>query len=121
MALNSQNKIRWQYTDDAANKWAITAAKAITDQIGGGALPKVGGVAADGTEIGSWPRSWRPRKAYFASGLTRRAVVCYNTTCDAWTSNATTLTLNSGADVATFTATGAHLGERQRAATSSTS
>lgn len=120
MALNSQNKIRWQYTDDAANKWAITAAKAITDQLDG-ANAKVGGIAADGSEIGSWPRSWRPRKAYFAAGLVRRAVVCHNTTCAAWTSNATTLNLNNGADVAVFTATGAHLGERQRAATSSTS
>lgn len=120
MALQSANKIRWQYIDDASNKWAKTAEKAITDQLDGGNA-KVGGVAADGTEIGSWPRSWRPRRAYFANGLTRRAVVCYNTTCPAWTSNATTLTLNSGADVATFTASGAHLGEKKRAATSSTS
>lgn len=119
MALQSANKIRWQYTDDAGNKWAKSAEKAITDQLDTG-VAKVGGIAADGSEIGSWPRSWRPRRAYFANGLTRRAVVVYDTTCVAWTSNATTLQLNSGADVATFTSSGAHLGEKKRAATSST-
>ncbi len=42
MAMQSANKIRWQYIDDDGNKWAKTAEKAITDQLAD-AVAKVGG------------------------------------------------------------------------------
>lgn len=121
MALASQNKVRWQYTDDDGNKWAMTQSKAITDQQNGALAAKVGGIAADGSEIGAWPSSWRPRKRYFFNGLTRRAVICHNTTCDAWVTGNTTLSLNLGADVATFSQGKNTLGEKKRDATGSTS
>lgn len=114
MALQSMNKVRWQYVDDKANKWSITATKAITDQGG-----KVGGIAADGTEVSSWPRGWRPRKAYFSDGTTIRAVVIYTAAALAALTEATTLTLNKGADIATFTHNGSTLGEKKRSATKS--
>lgn len=119
MALNSQNKVRWQYIDQDGNKWAMSASKAITDQLDTG-VAKVGGIAADGTEIGPWPSSWRPRKRYFFNGLTRRAVVCYTTTAVAWVTGAVTLQLNMGADVATFSQGKNTLGESKRDATGST-
>lgn len=119
MALNSANKIVWTYTDDAAVDWKITATKAITDQLDTG-TPKVGGSTPEGSE-NPWPRSWRPRKVYMANGLIRRAQVAYSTTALIWTTPGTTLQLNNGADVATFTAQSTHLGERKRSATASSS
>lgn len=117
MALNSANKIRWRYTDDAGTFWAMTATKAITDQLDTG-TPKVGGQASTGS-ANPWPRSWRPRKVYMKAGLVRRAIVAYDTTALIWTTPGTTLTLNNGADSASFEAD-THLGEKKRAATGST-
>lgn len=119
MALQSANKIAWRYTDDAGTNWVMTGTYAIITQ-GGAGTEKVGGQAPAGTE-NPWPRSWRPRKVYMASGLIRRAQVAYTTTAPIWVTPGTTLTLNNGADVATFTAQATHLGERKRAATASAS
>jgi len=119
MALQSMNKILWTYTDDNGVDWSVTATKAITDQLDTG-TPKVGGAAGDNADP-PWPRSWRKRKVYMTAGATRKAVVAYDTTALIWTTAGTTLTLNNGADSSSYAATVAHLGERKRAATGSTS
>jgi hypothetical protein len=46
--------------------------------------------------------------------------VAYDETCDLWTNAATTLSLNEGADVATYSGSVTHRGERKRAATHQT-
>lgn len=44
MALLSNNRIAWTYTDDNGNNWRVAAVKAITDQA------KLGGAAWNGTD-----------------------------------------------------------------------
>jgi len=44
MALLSNNRIAWTYTDDNGNTWRVAAVKAITDQ------DKLGGTAWNGTD-----------------------------------------------------------------------
>lgn len=118
MALNSMNKILWTYTDDGATDYCCSATKAITDQVDG--TPKVGGAAGSIADP-PWPSSWRKRKVYMTYGGKTKAVVAYSTTALIWATPGTTLTLNDGADVQTYTASAAHLGERKRKPTSSTS
>lgn len=123
MALKNANKIAWAYTDDAGVDWWCSAEKAITDQLNVAAV--IVGGSATVTGLNPWPSSWRKRKSYYAFGGKIRAVTCYDTTCDAWTAAKDTaaaqLSLDNGADVSNFLPTGIHLGERKRAATSSTS
>lgn len=44
MALLSNNRIAWTYTDDNGNSWRVAAVKALTDQV------KLGGAAWNGTD-----------------------------------------------------------------------
>lgn len=119
MALPSGNFIAWTYTDDAGTDWAVTARKAITDQLDT-ATVKVGGAAAT-PGLNPWPSSWRKRRVYFKNGDKRKSVVAYELTALIWTDATQTLNLAEGADVQSYTATTGHLGERKRQATGSTS
>lgn len=66
--------------------------------------PKLGAVAADGTEIGALPTHFKPRRAQFVSTTGEsRYVVCYTNTCAAWATDGTTLTLDDRGVDATFT------------------
>lgn len=118
MALNSMNKILWRYTDDLGTNYACSATKALTDQLDG-ANVKVGGVAGSMSDV-PWPKSWRKRKVYMTHAGLTKAVVAYTTTALIWATPGTTLNLNEGADVQIYTASAAHLGERKRKPTSST-
>lgn len=119
--MASQNKIAWTYTDDNGVAYRVAATKAITDQLNGSSAPKVGGSAAAGT-VPRLPKHIKPRKRYFISaGGVRRGVVCYDRTCDAWATEATTLTLElSGSDVS-FTRGNTFFNERQRDTTAQSS
>jgi hypothetical protein len=119
MALNSANKIAWTYTDDDGTDWAVTAEKAITDQKDDAVIIVGGAPAVAG--LNPWPSSWRKRKVYFTHGDKRKAVTAYEVTALAWTDATQELTLNEGSDVATYTGSKGHLGERKRNATASTS
>jgi len=119
VALPSGNFIAWTYTDDQGDDWAVTARKAITDQLDT-ATVKVGGSAA-AAGLNPWPRSWRKRRVYFTHADKRKSVVAYEATALIWTDATQTLSLAEGSDVQTYTATNSHLGERKRSATGSTS
>lgn len=119
--MASANKLAWTYTDDNGDDWRVAASKAITDQVNGSAAVKVGGSAAAAT-VKRLPPYIKPRKRYVVYGNVRRAVVCYDRTCDLWAVPGTTITLEtSGADQTfTRTADGVY-NERRRDTTSQSS
>lgn len=119
--MASSNKVAWTYTDDDGTDYRIAATKAITDQLNGSSAPKVGGSAALAT-VARLPKHIKPRKRYVVSaGGVRRAVICYDKTCDLWAVGGTTITLETGgADVA-FTRTTSYFNERVRDTTTSSS
>lgn len=97
--MASMNKVRWKYIADDATEYAVAATKAIIDQVNGVPAVKVGGAPAS-VAIPRLPPHIKPRYVYFTNGGVSRKVVVYNTTCDAWVTPATELTLEkAGADV----------------------
>ena len=98
----SNDRVAWQYTDNAGNKWTISAKSVYVTDVTDG--PKLGGALSDGTELGPLPGNFRPRKACFVDTATkaiRRYIVCYESDAAAFTNTATTLTLNyRGVDTA---------------------
>lgn len=89
----NKNKIRWTYVSDMGTSYAVAATKAITDQA------KAGGSAA-ATTVPRLPQHIKPRYVKVANGSTVRKVICYDTTCDLWTTAGTVVTLElNGADV----------------------
>lgn len=119
--MASMNKVGWAYIADDSAEYAMAASKAIVDQVNGSLAVKVGGEA-----VGSQkrpPKGFKPRTRTFvnAAGDVRKQVTVYDLTCDAWTLEAPTLTLeHDGAD-ATFTGTAAKRGESYRGVTNQTS
>lgn len=119
--MGSMNKIGWAYVaDDGTTKYAVQATKAITDQVNGSSAVKVGGEAVGDQQRP--PAGFRPRTRTFknATGTVRKQVVVYDTSCDAWTLAAPTLTLETGGADVTFTGTAAKTGERFRDVTRQT-
>jgi hypothetical protein len=112
MADLSQNLIAWTYKDDRGVNWRVAAKKAITDQLNVAAV-KVGGQAAAGT-LAKLPSWIKPRKRYVSNGTIVRSVVCYDTTCDAWTTPGFQINLSTSGDTAMFTGTQGRYAERSR-------
>lgn len=100
MAALSPNKIAWRYVADATTNYVLPAQKAITDQL------KTGGQAADGTET-SPPAGFKYRRVNCqdAAGH-KRSIIAYDTACDLWTTNGTTLNLNYLNNSTVFTGKG---------------
>lgn len=115
----SANKVAWTYTDDDGNDWRVAASKGITDQVNGSSVPKVGGEAAAAT-VARLPQYITPRKRYVVSAAgVRRAVVCYDKTCDLWATDATTINLQFGGADTAFTRGTTYYNERKRDTTTS--
>lgn len=114
--MSNKNKIRWTYVSDTGTSYAIAATKAITDQVNGSSAVKVGGSAA-ATTVPRLPTHIKPRYVKVTNGGVTRRVIAYDTTCDLWTVEGTTITLEkAGSDVA-FTRDGgeaATVGQRGR-------
>lgn len=112
--VQSSNLIAWTYTDDNGDDYRMAAKKAITDQQNGALATKVGGSAAAST-VPRLPKHIKPRRRYVVSaGGVRRAVVCYDRTCDLWAVDATTITLVTGGADTSFTRTNTFFNERSR-------
>lgn len=109
----SNDRVAWTYTDNAGNEWSISAKSVYVTDVTDG--PKLGGVLADGTQVGPIPGNFRPRKACFVDQATRairRYIVCYTPTASAWTDTSTTLTLNYRGQDTVFERTKLTLGEK---------
>jgi len=113
MAAQSENALAWQYTDDDGNTWTRRAKKAITDQVNGSSEVLVGGEAASTSDNVIKVALIRPRAVYCDNDTYgRKAVVCYDTTCDLWTTPGTTINLNCQGDSRAFVSTRFKLKER---------
>lgn len=99
----SNDRVAIQYIDEKGRKWRISGKSVYA--LDGTDGVKVGGVAADGTEIGALPTHFRPRRAQFVNLLNgeSRYVICYTNTCAAWDTEGTTLTLDERGVDAVYT------------------
>lgn len=105
------NRVAWTYTDDQGTDWAISAkAVYVLDPTDGA---KYGGAAA-AASVPAIPGNMRPRRVQAVDGSgNQRWVICYDTTCAAWATPGTQLTLDYfGQDVA-FTTTNHNRGEKK--------
>lgn len=120
MALEcDNNRVGWEYTSDDGNTYGVSAKAKYVAQ-GGEGTETVGGQARGATDL-RIPKDIRMRFVYFVDTATkaiRRRVVCYDTTCAAWTTPGTTMQLCiNGAPVA-CEATNARRAEYRRETTS---
>lgn len=98
MAVQTNNRRRWRYTDRKGNHWAISAKVAYVDHATDGS--KYGGQAA-ASSIRRIPKDLKPRRVKMtAAGHEDKWVIAYSVDADIYTTPGTTLTLNDlGADV----------------------
>lgn len=110
MAIMDGNRVRWQYTDDAGNTWAVSAKKEYVTLVD----TPLGGAAGAAT-LDPLPSYIKPRRCHVktATGVVRQ-VICYSPTATAWTTPGTTFQMNiNGASVAVEVQKG-RTGERFR-------
>lgn len=98
--MASNDRTSWQYTDDQANVWAISAKSVYVTGVD---AAKYGGQAATNDDK-PIPGNFKPRRAQFVDATGNvKWVVCYTTAAAAWATPATTLTLNLRGVDTTFT------------------
>lgn len=119
MALEcDNNRCGWQYESDDGNTYGVSAKVKYIAQ-GGLGTETLGGAARQAANK-RIPKDMRMRFVYFVDSATkaiRRRVVCYDTTCPAWTTPGTTMNLCiNGAPVA-CEATNARRAEYRRETT----
>lgn len=118
--VQDNNRVRWTYTDDQGDDWAVSAKKEYTDQVDGSSNVLVGGSAA-AASVPAWPSSWRLRRIKVVLANHKPAyVVLYETTAPLATPG-TAFTYNeNGVDVV-GASTNIIRGERKRDATQTSS
>lgn len=105
MATLDQSRIRWTYTDDKGNDWAVSAQKSITDQ------DKLGGSAAS-VSVPPFPYRSRMRRIYVSNGTVTRSVPSYDRVNTAWTAGTGTINLDLNNVSTAFTFSPNTLGEK---------
>lgn len=114
MASLDENQVAWTYTDDDGGTWRKGAKKTLVDQQNVGLVAKVGGSAAAAT-VAPLPSYIKPRVRYVVSAAgVRRAVICYDTTCDLWATPGTTIELETGGATVAFTRSHSKRSEKYR-------
>lgn len=104
----------WTYTTDTGGDYVRRSDAFIHTQVDGSSNVKVGGAsAASLTPYVSFPRGWRPRRAYVSStdGY-KGSVVVYDTSAPLWGASPPTINLRDAGGTSHTCSVDAKIGER---------
>ena len=121
MVVMDNNRVRWGYTDDGGDTYAISAKDEYVSQVNGSSEAKQGGAVAAAT-VRRLPAEVKPRKVKMVSATgVVRWVVAYSVTADIWLTPGTTMNLDINGASVECSSTKYRRGEKARDTTTSTS
>ncbi len=117
MVVMDQNRVAWRYTrDNGSTHYRISAKNDYVIQVNGSSVPKQGGQAA-ASSIGRIPKEIKPRMVKMTGvanpGIVRW-LVCYDQTCDLWTTPGTTFNMAVNGASLSMQSTDITRGEKRR-------